>query len=432
VPLTQADSKTKLRDLAILGAEPAFREKLHVGRPNLGDREGFLRRVADMLDRKWLTNDGPFVQEFEGRVAEFLGVKHCIAVCNGTLALEIAIRATGLKGEVIVPSFTFIATAHALQWQGITPVFCDIHPRSHTIDPRQGERLLTPRTTGILGVHVWGTPCDVEGLANIAERHDLSLLFDAAHAFGCSYRGRMIGTFGDAEILSFHATKFFNCLEGGAIVTNNDALAHTAKLMRNFGFAGHDHVVSLGTNAKMNEVSAAMGLSNLESVDEFIEVNYRNYRAYQRELANIPGLKLFLHNEGEHHNYQYVVVEVDRQAASLTRDHLVTVLSAENILARRYFYPGCHRQEPYRSRAPKAGARLPRTEKVSDRVLTLPTGTAVAPEDIRRIAQIIRLAVTHGAELAGLMDKKDERTPAPASRRRKAGRRVHERPAGRS
>jgi dTDP-4-amino-4,6-dideoxygalactose transaminase len=167
-------------------------------------------------------------------------------------------------------------------------------------------------------------------------------------------------------------------------------------------------------------------------VDEFIEVNYRNYRAYQRELANIPGLKLFHHNEGEHHNYQYIVVEVDRRAASLTRDHLVTVLSAENILARRYFYPGCHRVEPYRSRVPQARARLPRTEKLSDRVLTLPTGTAVGPEDIQVIGQIIRLAVTHGAEVTALMDKSGERQPALASRRRKAGQGVRQRPAGRS
>jgi dTDP-4-amino-4,6-dideoxygalactose transaminase len=413
VGLTHADSKAKPRDLAILGGERAFQEPLHVGRPNLGDREAFLARIADMLDRRWLTNDGPFVQELESRIADVLGVKHCVAVCNGTVALEIAIRAAGMSGEVIVPSFTFIATAHALQWQGITPVFCDIDPLTHTIDPRSVERLLSPRTTGILGVHVWGNPCDIDGLARIADQHRLSLLFDAAHAFGCSYRGKMIGTFGDAEILSFHATKFFNCLEGGAIATNHDAIAQQAKLMRNFGFAGYDNVVSLGTNGKLNEVCAAMGLTNLDSLEEFIRVNDRNDECYRRELVGIPGVTLLAHDRHERHNYQYVVMEVDSALASLTRDQLLKVLWAENVLARRYFYPGCHRMEPYRSRPPRAQRRLPETERVSDRVLTLPTGTSVGPEDIALIARIIRLAVGHAGELLASLD-----TPArgPASR----------------
>src|SRR5690349_4944149 len=204
-----------LSDLAIFGAPPVFEEPLHVGRPNIGDRERLLARINDMLDRRWLTNNGPFVQELEEKIAAFLGVKHCIAMCNATVGLEIAIRATGMTGEVIVPSFTFIATAHALQWQEITPVFCDIDPRTHNIDPQQVEKLITPRTTGIIGVHVWGRACDVAALEAIAARRRLTLLFDAAHAFGCSYRGRMIGGFGDAEVLSFHATKFFNSFEGG-------------------------------------------------------------------------------------------------------------------------------------------------------------------------------------------------------------------------
>src|SRR5208282_3036705 len=180
-------------DLAIFGKPPAFAEKMHVGRPNVGNREHLLARINDMLDRVWFTNNGPYVQEFEARIAQFVGVRHCVAMCNGTISLEIAIRATGLRGEVIVPSFTFVATAHALQWQEITPVFCDIDPRTHLIDPAQVQRLITPRTTGIVGVHTWGNPCDVEALSQIAARRNLTLLFDAAHAFGCSYRGKMIG-----------------------------------------------------------------------------------------------------------------------------------------------------------------------------------------------------------------------------------------------
>ena len=175
-----------------------------------------------MLDRRWLSNNGVFVRDFERQIADYLGVKHCIAVCNGTIALELAIRALELKGEVIIPSFTFIATAHALQWQEITPVFCDIDPKTHTLNPWRVESLITPRTSGIIGVHVWGQPCDVETLTEIANKHHLKLMFDASHAFGCSHGRTMIGNFGSAEVFSFHATKFINAFEGGAIVTNDD------------------------------------------------------------------------------------------------------------------------------------------------------------------------------------------------------------------
>jgi dTDP-4-amino-4,6-dideoxygalactose transaminase len=234
--------------LAILGGSPAFAEKLHVGRPNLGDRTRLLERINDIFDQLWLTNGGPYVQELELRVAELVGVKHCIAMCNATVALEIAIRALGLAGEVIVPSFTFVATAHALQWQQITPVFCDIDPLTHNIDPRRIEELITPLTTGIIGVHLWGRACNIEQLEEIARRRNLKLLFDAAHAFGCSYKGKMIGSFGSAEVLSFHATKFLNTLEGGAVVTNDDQLAQKMRLMKNFGFTYYDRTDDVGTN----------------------------------------------------------------------------------------------------------------------------------------------------------------------------------------
>ncbi|MBV9268734.1 MAG: aminotransferase class I/II-fold pyridoxal phosphate-dependent enzyme, partial [Acidobacteriaceae bacterium] len=259
--------KTRLSELAILGGKPAFDAPLHVGRPNIGDRERLLARINDMLDRRWLSNNGPFVNEFEEKLKSYLGVRHCIPMCNGTVALEIAIRALGLKGEVIVPSFTFIATAHALQWQEITPVFCDLDPRTHTIDPAQVQRLITPRTTGIIGVHVWGKVCDVESLCEIARRRKLALMFDASHALGCSWRGTMVGNFGSAEVFSFHATKFLNTFEGGAIATNDDELAAKIRLMKNFGFRGYDNVEYIGTNGKMTEISAAMGLTGLESLD---------------------------------------------------------------------------------------------------------------------------------------------------------------------
>lgn len=390
--------KHHLSDLAVFGGKPTFQEKLHVGRPNIGDRQRLLDRINEMLDRRWFSNAGPFVKEFENRVAHFLNIKHCIAMCNGTVALEIAIRALELKGEVIVPSFTFIATAHALQWQEITPVFCDVDPKTHNIDPFCLRRLITPRTTGIIGVHVWGRACDVEALTKLSEQHHLRLLFDASHAFGCSYKGKRIGNFGNAEVFSFHATKFLNAFEGGAVATNDDELASKIRLMKNFGFAGYDNVIYIGTNGKMSEVAAAMGLTGLESVVEFVNVNRRNYETYRGELNGLPGVNMVVYDETVENNYQHIVLEINESHTHITRDELVEVLHAENVLARRYFYPGCHRMEPYRSYFPNAVLLLPETEKLTERVLVLPTGTAINPEDIRKICQIIRLVTENGRE----------------------------------
>jgi len=383
--------------LALLGPNAAFSESLHVGRPNIADRERFLERTGQMLDDNWLTNNGPLVQEFEQRIASLLRVKHCICVCNATIGLEIAIRAAGLTGEVIVPSYTFIATAHALQWQEITPVFADIDPATHNLDPARIERHITPRTTAILGTHVWGRPCAVESLAEIAQRRGLKLMFDAAPAFGCSYRGRMIGGFGLAEVFSFHATKFLHAFEGGAITTNDDELAGKIRLMTNFGFSGYDNVIYIGTNGKMSEVSAAMGLTNLEGIADLVAVNRRNFEVYRAGLTGIPGFALMAYDPAERGNYQYVVVEVDEAKAGLTRDELVQVLHAENVLARRYFWPGCHRMEPYRSLYPYAGMFLPDTERVAARVIVLPTGQAVTPEMIQTICAILRSALAQSA-----------------------------------
>jgi dTDP-4-amino-4,6-dideoxygalactose transaminase len=391
-------SKNTIDDLAIFGGPQAFEQPLHVGRPNIGNRQKFSNRVNDILDRRWLTNDGPYLIEFEERIIELTGVKHCIATCNATIALEIAIRALGLKGEVILPSFTFIASAHALQWQEITPVFCDIGPQSHTIDPHQIERLITPQTTGILAVNLWGRHCDIAALEEIAQRRGLKLLFDSAHAVGCSYKGRMIGGFGDAEVFSFHATKFVNSLEGGAIVTNDDEMAQTSRLMRNFGFVAYDQVASLGTNGKMSEVSAAMGSTNLESIDDFIAVNRQNYRQYAEELAGLEGVTFVASDGQEKCNYQYVVLEIDAEQTTVTRDELMRVLYSENVLARRYFYPGCHRMKPYSSWLKDLS--LPQTEKISERVLSLPTGTSVTSADISTICGIIRMVVNNGRKVS--------------------------------
>ncbi len=382
--------------VAAVSSIPAFERKLHVGLPNIGDRDRLMARISDMLDRRWLSNHGPYVREFEQQVAEIVDAKHCIALCNATTALQIAIRALGMTGEVIVPSFTFVATAHALQWQGITPVFCDIAPTTHNIDPALVESLITPRTTGIVAVHLWGRPCQVQALEEIARKHGLKLVFDAAHAFGCSQNGQMIGGFGDAEVFSFHATKFINTFEGGAVVTNDDALAERIRLMSNFGFEGMDSVIYIGTNGKMSEVSAAMGLTSLESMAALMDANRRNYLLYRQHLAGIPGISLVAHHHAWKSNHQYIVVEVDEARAGISRDLLLSILHAKNVIARRYFYPGCHRMEPYRTLFPNAGLRLPVTERVAERVLVLPTGPTIGADEIRGISLIIRLAVTWG------------------------------------
>ena len=400
--------KTTLSDLAIFNGPPAFKEELYVGRPNIGNRKQLFEYFNKILDTRWLTNNGPLVQEFETRVASKLGVKNCIAMCNGTVALEIVIRALGLSGEVIVPAFTFVATAHALQWQEITPVFCDIVPETHDIDPDKIEQLITPKTSGIIGVHIWGRACKINKLTAIANHFNLKLVFDAAHAFGCSFQCEKIGSFGDAEVLSFHATKFLNSFEGGMVATNNDDLADKIRLMKNFGFTGFDNVDYIGTNGKMNEVSAAMGLTSLDSMDEFIRKNYKNYMLYKQEIENIPGITLIDYNDEETNNYQYIVTEIDENTTHITRDQLIQILHAENILARRYFYPGCHNMEPYRSYFPHAKLLLPETEKTVKRVMLLPTGTSINENDIRTICQIIKFCIKNSIKIKSMLSNKKD------------------------
>jgi dTDP-4-amino-4,6-dideoxygalactose transaminase len=380
-------------ELAIFGGKPAFDKQIHVGRPNIGNRERLIDRINTVLDSGWLTNHGPMVREFEIKLSEYLGVKHCIAVTNGTIALEIAIKALNLKGEIIVPSFTFIATAHAIQWQEITPVFVDIDPNTFNIQPALIEEMITPKTTGIIGVHTWGRICETEAIEKIAKEKNLKVIYDAAHAFSVSRDGLKVGNFGDAEVFSFHATKFMNTFEGGAIATNNDELATKIKLMTNFGFAGHDNVIYIGTNGKMSEVCAAMGLTSLEEIENFIYINKENYLAYKNGLKNVKGIDFIEYNERDSPNYQYVIIEIDKNETKLSRDEIVAILHSENVLARRYFYPGCHKMEPYRSYYPHAGYLLPVTESKSEKVISLPSGTSTTKEEITKICEILKYTI---------------------------------------
>lgn len=388
--------KNTVQDLALFGGTPAFAAPLHVGRPNRPDKAVFMQHADDIWESAWLTNNGPKVQAFEVALCKMLGVKHAIPVCNATIGLQVAIRALGIdSGEVIVPSFTFVATAHCLEWQGITPVFCDVDPVTHCMDPAKIEQLITPRTRAILPVHVWGNICDVAAIDAIAKKHKLKVLYDAAHAFGCDYRGKMVGGFGDAEVFSFHATKVMNTFEGGCITTNDDEVARVIRLMINFGFIGKDQVTHVGSNGKMSEMSAAMGLASLDALDGFVTHNRRNYQQYRSRIAEIAGLSLVEYDESGKHNFHYIIVKV-AEDAGISRDTIVRVLEAENVLARRYFYPGCHRMEPYCSLYPNAGMLLPETEKLTDVLLCLPNSTATTKVDIDNICWLLAYVLTEG------------------------------------
>lgn len=372
-----------------------FKKPLHVGAPNIGSRKLFNQLADEMFERHWLTNNGELVLRFEEELKEYLGVKHCITTCNGTTALEFALRALGLKGEVILPSLTFIATAHALEWNGIKPVFCDVDPVSLCIDPAEVEKLITPSTTGILGVHLFGHPCATTALTELANKHQLKLMFDAAHAFGTSLDGKRIGGFGECEIFSFHATKMVNSFEGGAIATNNDKLAHKARLMRNFGFEETTgEVVQEGVNGKMTEICAAMGITNLREIENFLTTNRENLQAYKEGLDHIPFIRLIgssseSNNDRFDLNHHYVAVEIMNDFP-LSRDDLMEKMRAENVLVRRYFWPGCHRSEPYQSFLQNKKGTLPITESILERILLLPTGNTINTETIKCVLELIR------------------------------------------
>ncbi len=297
-----------------------------------------------------------------------------------------------------MPALTFVATPHAMRWQGLTPVFADIDPAALTLSPTSAATACSEETAAIVGVHLWGQPCEVDRLADLAQDRGAALLFDAAHALGSRVGGRPVGSFGDAEVFSFHATKLCNASEGGAITTNDGALAARLAGARNFGFADEDSVTDLGINGKMNELSAAMGLVSLDAIDQFGAVNRGNQEHYRLGLGRDAGVTVRAADLAAVPMQPYVVAEV-HDHAGLTRDELLAVLRTENVLARRYFFPGCHRTSPYDGLAASRRIPLPVTEDMLDRVLVLPTGTATPTAAIDRICEVIRCATANAAEV---------------------------------
>ena len=390
--------KRCIADFSVCGGVPVFDDPLAVGRPNMPDRESFLSRVDRVLDSGQITNDGPMVRDFESQIGSRLRMPNVVAVCNGTMALQIMCVATGLTGEVIVPSLTFIATAHALQWIGLTPVFADVDPLSHTLDPASVERCINDRTSAILGVHLWGNKCDVAGLQRIADRRNLQLLFDASHAFGCRVESVPIGHFGTAEAFSFHATKALQSVEGGAIVSRDDCFIQRCRLLRNFGITGFAEIDSAGTNGKMNELCAAAGLSSLEKFDEVVVHNRNLLAAYRRMVGTTPGIDCMAFSAEHETNAQYVVMCVE-QSFGLSRDQLLKVLRAEGVFARSYFVPGCHNAPPYRGQRTHSPVELLVTNRLLDELIQLPTGSNVTIDDVAAIADLFQAIHRHSSEL---------------------------------
>jgi dTDP-4-amino-4,6-dideoxygalactose transaminase len=388
--------KRSAGDLALLGGEPEFASPLHVGRPFMPDRRRFLQLVEDALDRRWLSNHGPLVRELEERLGEYLGTP-CALVCNGTMGLQLSVRALGIRGSAVCPSFTFAATPHALKFQGVEPVFCDVARDDHMIDSADAERRFDDDVGALVGVHLWGAVADVDRLVRLAVASKKKILFDAAHAFGSTHAGQPIARFGDATIFSFHATKSFSTFEGGAVASVDVALLQEIRLLRDFGFVGLDRVEGVGINAKMNEISAAAGLAALSEHARVLEAYRERFEAYEHALAGRVGLSVLDSRRNGSGNAQYVVVTVDQKTTGLHRDTLMKTLHAEGVFARRYFYPGCHRLLPYASQTRTAS--LPVTEWLVERVLVLPTGPAVAVDEIRRVTEVIAFAFDNAALL---------------------------------
>lgn len=382
--------KKNIKSLAIFGGNPTFTNVLPVGQLNLPDWESFERSFRGIFSRRYYTNHGPLAQELESRLSNFFGVAHVICTTNATIALMLAAKALELKGKVVLPAYTFIATAQSLTWSGLEPVFCDVDAETHMITAEAIEPLIDDNVSAILGVHLWGGACTPVDLEALASKYNINVYFDAAHAFGCSCAGVNIGNFGNLEVFSFHATKVLNAAEGGCICTNDTDLAKRLRNIRSSYGAGESVDVPVTCNGRMSEAQAAMALLALEEYPRIRQENKDRMDVYMQLLVDIPGIAFIQQKAEGAYNYQYVVVAVDSSLFGLDRDQLVAVLEAENILCRRYFFPGVHRSIPYSQNYPQYENALPVTDMLCNNVLQLPSGALVSLDDVRSICELIR------------------------------------------
>ena len=361
-----------------------------VTKPYLPPLEEFVPYLQEIWDNKWLTNNGPMHQQLEKELAGYLGVKYISLFSNGTLALISALQALNISGEVITTPFSFVATTHSLWWNKIEPVFIDIEDGYMNLDPEKIEAAITERTTAIMAVHVYGNPCRAERIGEIADRHGLKVIYDAAHAFGVKKEGASVLNYGDLSVLSFHATKVYSTVEGGAIVCHSEEMKHHIDNLKNFGFRGETVVEEPGINAKLNELQAAYGLLQLKYVDGFIDKRKEITGAYRQLLRDVPGISFLEDMEGVEHNYSYFPILVDEKRYGMSRDALYEKLKEHDVFSRRYFYPLISDFEPYRALPSADPDNIPVAVGKAQQVLCLPIYVELSTEEVGLIANIIK------------------------------------------
>lgn len=344
----------------------------YVTKPSLPPLDEFVESLKEIWDSKWLTNNGKFHQQLEKEMAVYLGVKYVSLFTNGTLALMTALQVLRITGEVITTPYTFVATTHSLNWNGIKPVFVDVDPVYGNLDPHKIEAAITPKTTAIVPVHVYGNPAEVDKIQDIADIYGLKVIFDAAHAFGINYNGQSILNFGDLSILSFHATKVYNTIEGGAIICHDEKTKKRIDYLKNFGFADETTVIAPGINAKMNEVQAAYGLLQLKYLKDNIQKSRKIAEIYDKELGPMKGVRILKHHPEVDHNYSYYPIFVDEKKYGKSRDELYEYLKENNIYGRRYFYPLVSEFPMYKGLDSAKPTNLPKASKLANQVICLP------------------------------------------------------------
>lgn len=358
--------------------------------PLLPDLKEFEKSLEDIWSRKWLTNNGEYHKKLEAALSEYLGVPYLSLFTNGTLPLITALQALRITGEVITTPYSFVATTHSIWWNGIKPVFVDVEEKTGNIDPAKIEAAITPRTTAIMPVHVYGTPCKTDEIQKIADKYGLKVIYDAAHAFGVKVGGKSVLEEGDISTLSFHATKVFNTVEGGALICRDEATKKRIDYLKNFGFADEVTVVAPGINSKMDELRSSYGLLNLKQVDKAIESRKATALRYREGLKDVPGVRWLEDIEGVRHNYSYFPLFIDEEKYGMSRDELYARLKEHNILGRRYFYPLISEFSTYRGLESAAPENLPVAHKLASSVICLPMYAFMEENDIERVVECVR------------------------------------------
>ncbi len=365
-------------------------EQITVTSPLLPDLDEFNALLKEIWDSKWITNNGRFHKQLEKELASYLKVPYISLFTNGTLPLITALQALRITGEVITTPYSFVATTHSLWWNGIKPVFVDVDPATCNLDPSKIEAAITPKTTAIMPVHCYGKPCDTKAIQEVADKYGLKVIYDAAHAFGVEVDGESILNAGDMSTLSFHATKVYNTIEGGAMVMQDEQTKKRIDYLKNFGFANETTVVAPGINSKMDEIRAAYGILNLRQVDAAIEARRNVAKRYRQELRDVPGITFFEDMPGVRHNYSYFPIFVDAEKYGRTRDQLYFDMKAANVLGRRYFYPLISDFSTYRGLPSATRENLPVAYRLADTVLCLPMHHALTDEDIERVLNSLK------------------------------------------